>query len=345
MSWRVIGEPTILATAVVYGLLAFIALRAGIFGLWLAILLFTSIWRYSYTVLRAVAQGQLRIPPPDIESLNPVGEWAIFWHFVAFPGLVLATAPYQPLGLVVAVLAALAFPASAAVMGLTSRLSTAFNPSALMAFARTIGADYLTLVIGSAAIIGGVDLILSYIAPALGFLYGLTSLMIVIWALLACFALIGSALRVHRLEFDIDGEIVPREDGARERQHAEWHKVLDIAYASFRSGLNGAGYKTLRELVDANGDSLEVNHWLVENMLDWQNKRYGIEAAARLLPRLLERGDAVGALELYRRCRRHDPDFRLAPRQAEQLAAHAAALGQPGLADELRYNEKSGEHR
>jgi hypothetical protein len=330
-------------TAAVYGLLTFIALSAGIFGLWLGVLIFFSVWRYCYSVLRAVAQGRKRIPPPDIESFNPVGEWAVFWHLIAFPGLVVATVPYQPLGFVVAVIVAITFPASAAVMGLTSSLQQAFAPRVLVSFARTLGSDYGALVLGCLAILGGAFLTLTYVVSTLGFLSLLASLMVEYWALLAAFALIGSALRVHRLEFEIHGELVPREEELLQRQHEEWHKVLDNAYASFRSGLNAAGYKTLRELVETNDDSLEVNHWLVENMLDWQDKRYGLEVAAKLIPRLLARGDGAGALELYRRCRRHDPDFRPPRPQAEQLAAHAAAVGQAGLADELSYNQTFGE--
>ena len=77
MNWKIVTEPTILVTAAVYGILAAIALGGGIFGLWLGALLFTSLWRYCYTVLRATAQGRLRIPAPDLDSFNPVGEWAI----------------------------------------------------------------------------------------------------------------------------------------------------------------------------------------------------------------------------------------------------------------------------
>lgn len=142
MNWAIVREPTILATAVVYGVLAWICSRAGLFGLWLALLLFISLWRYSYAVLHAVAQGRRRIPPPDIESMNPAGRWTLFWHWICFPGLLIATAPFQPLGAIVAVLVAVVLPASIAVMGLNGSLQQAFNPAALIHFMRTLGRDY-----------------------------------------------------------------------------------------------------------------------------------------------------------------------------------------------------------
>jgi len=339
VSWAVIREPTILVTSAVYGLFIWVCLRAGIFAIAFAPLLFVSIWRYCYAVMRAVAAGHKRIPPPDVDSFNPFGEWSLFWHFVAFPGLVFATMPYQPLGTIAALLVAVTFPASAAMIGVSSSLSQAFNPSALIEFARTLRGDYWMLVLGFVAIIVSAVLIESYVAPLLGALSTIVGLMVIMWGLLASFALIGSALRAHRLEFEIGGELKPREEEALGLRDREWRRSLDDAYASFRSGLASSGYKTLHSLVESNGDSIEVNYWLVENMLEWEDKKYAFEVVAKLTPRLLASGDAAGALELYRRCRRRDPAFRPSGADAAQLAEYARANGHHGLADELSYNQ------
>ena len=340
MNWAVIKDPTVLVTSAVYGLLTFIVLQAGIFGIPLAALMFFSIWRYCYTLLRAVAQGHRNISPPDLDSFNPVGEISVFWHFIFFPGIVMATFPYQPVGTLIALVAAIAFPASAALMGLTSSIEQAFNPAAMVAFAKTLGSDYSKLVLGYMVIVLGAFLIVRYMIPVLGYFTLLPGLIIEFWALFSSFALIGSALRKHRLKFEISGEVVPREDAELAERHADWHRDLDIAYASFRSGIVVSGYNTISKLVESNGDSLEINHWLVENMLEWEEKKYGLEVAARLMPRLLARGDGAAALELYHLCRRRDPDFRLPPDHAAQLAEHATAFGQTGIANELSYNSR-----
>jgi hypothetical protein len=337
VNWAVIREPTIVVTSAVYGVLIWICLRAGIFAIAFAPLLFVSIWRYCYAVLRTVARGHKRIPPPDVDSFNLFGEWSLFWHFVAFPGVVFATMPYQPLGSLAAALVAVTFPASAAMIGVSSSLAQAFNPAALIEFARTLRGDYWALVLGFVAIIAGTVLIDSYVVPRLGVFSTIAGLMIMVWALLASFALIGSALRAHRLEFEIGGELKPREERALELRHAEWRRTLDLAYAAFRSGLASSGYKTLHQLADANGDSIEVNYWLVENMLEWEDRKYALEVAVKLMPRLLARDDAAGALELYQRCHRRDPAFRPAKAEAERLAEYAQATGHAGLADELSY--------
>jgi len=319
-------------TSVVYGILAFIATQAGLFGIWLGVLLFFSFWRYCYSVLLRVAQGHQRIQPPDIESFNPVGHWGVFCHLILFPGLVVAALLYPPVGFVIAILVAIVFPASAALMGMTSNVAHSLNAAAMLEFTRTVGSDYGKLVVGYLLILGGTFVVLMGPVPLL------LGLVIENWAILASFGLIGSVLRTHRLQFEIPGEVVPREESALHRRHEQWHKVLDVAYASFRSDLYSAGYKTLHELVDENCDSLEVNHWLIDNMLEWQNKKYALEVAAKLMPRLIGSDDAAGALDLYRRCRHQDPEFRLSGPLAEQLAEHARAFGHPGLADELSYN-------
>ena len=51
-------NPTLLTVTVIYGLLFAIALRAGLFGIWLLVLLRTSLSRFGYVVLRAMAQGR-----------------------------------------------------------------------------------------------------------------------------------------------------------------------------------------------------------------------------------------------------------------------------------------------
>jgi hypothetical protein len=338
VNWAVIKDPTILVTSVVYGLLFVLAAQAGMFGIWLGILVLFSFWRYCYTALRAFAQGHKRIHPPDLESFNPVGNWGVLMHFFLFPGLMAVALIYRPGSLILLPFIALAFPASAALMGLTSNIGHALNPAALVEFARTLGPDYRALVAGYVGILSGAFLVLALMGTVSGILVFLIGTIIEIWAILASFALIGSALRAHRLQFEIVGELVPREDLLRKQRHDDWRKDLDIAFAAFRSGLDTSGYNALHAIVASQGDSLEVNHWLVENMLEWDEKKYALEVASKLMPRMLALGDGSGALELYQRCRRREPKFRPPQPLAGQLAECARSFGRAGLADELSYN-------
>jgi hypothetical protein len=185
MNWSVVKHPTILITAAIYGFLEYIVTRAGLFGIWLGILLLISLGRYCYTVLRATAQGRENIPAVTLESFNPVGDIMVLWHLVLFPGLIFATAPWQPAGSIAAILVACVFPASAALMGLTSNLAHALNPTALIGVAQIIGRDYWVLVCAYVAIFLGVSVLFMYVVPQLFVLSALLGFAVETWALLA----------------------------------------------------------------------------------------------------------------------------------------------------------------
>lgn len=336
MNWAVLKDPTILISASIYGLMQYIAVRAGLFGIWLGVLLGISLGRYCYVVLRSTAQGRNEIPGAAIELFNPVGDIMVLMHLVLFSGLIIASALYQPIGTIVAILTAFVFPASAALMGLTSNIAHSLRPSALFGVVHTIGRDYLALVGAYIGIFVGVGILQNVVLPHLPFFAAIISFMLVTWALLAAFALIGTVLRAHRQDFEIPGEIVPREEELAQRRHETWRKDLDRAYVSMRSGLVASGYDTLHKLVNENQDSLDINHWLVENLFEWEEKKYALEVAAKLIPRLVATEKPQPALELFRRCRHYDKSFSLPKETLVRLAEHAAALGQHGLADEIR---------
>jgi hypothetical protein len=351
LNWAVIKEPTILVTAVIYGLLAAYFIAGGLWGgFWVAIFVIVSFWRYCYVVLRVVAQGRKHVPAPDIETMSPIGETRVLAHFVLFPLAIILLSTLQPLGFIAALLFAVMFPASAALLAINGSVIDSLSSGSVTEFARLLGRDYWALVAGTAAVF----VFLSALSGALFAGFSVTQLVMpniplmpmfvgtiaVFWVVLILFALAGSALRTHRVHFEIPGELRPPEEEMLKQRHREWQKDLDIAYTSFRSGVTSAGYKTLHSLVERNGDSFEVNYWLVENMLDWEEKRFAFEVVEKLMPRLLAAGHAADALKLYQRCRWRDPEFTLPAEQSRELAAHAAAFGQTGLAGELGYTSK-----
>ena len=93
--FRALANPTVIVTAIVYGFLLRLAGAAGFFGFLLWLMVMLSLWRYGYAVLRHVASGWNNFPPPEIESMNPFGEFAVIFHSTLFSLLLflLATTP------------------------------------------------------------------------------------------------------------------------------------------------------------------------------------------------------------------------------------------------------------
>jgi hypothetical protein len=212
----------------------------------------------------------------------------------------------------------------------------AVDPGAIASCIRDLGRDYVALVLGCIAIVVGAQLAVDYVLPQLGLGSLFPALMLEVWMTLALFALTGSALRAHRDEFEIPGEIKPVEERFIENREREWLKSLDLAYASMRSGFIEQGYRELRALAAANGDGLDVHYWIFEHMLEWREQRqHAMSIARHIVQRHVEAGELQAGLELVRRCRRLPGELGL-PRGAQlELAQHARSIGQAGLADEI----------
>lgn len=335
--------PTLLVVAAVYGLLLKIALAAGLFGIWLAILVTLSLWRFAYAVLHDVARGRRDPPAPGPETANPVQELSLVLHAGLYLLLtwLFATTPFVGeevpgeivrwlcLGIVLAV-----FPASAAVMGITGNIAAAMNPFAFGAVIRVLGGRYLALMAACAALTVSATLTVGALGSS-GVLTSLLGYVVSVWAFLALFALIGAAICAQRADFDLitDSDAMEARD-VRDRERA-WESALHRAYASIRSGHADRGYDTIRELIAAERDSLDVYDWIFSRMLLWEDRRHGLALAERFVGRLAEEKRYGAALELIDQCRALDAAFRPPAASAAALSAYARTIGRPRLADEL----------
>ncbi len=329
-----LGNSTVIVTAIVYGFLLALAGAAGLFGLVLRLLITLSLFRFGYAVLRNIANGWNHFPPPDVESTNPFGQLTVVFHSVLFGALLflLATTPFidgvlrWPLLIFVSAV----FPASAAIMAMTRNAGAALNPAGVASLIGDLGADYAKLLV--------VSLLLSAFAALTAgvpwYLGALTEIATV-WGYLALFLATGATLRAHRKELDLmEGvdDVAEREE--RERQ-TQWQKILDRAYASVRSGLPAQAYRTVKELIESEGESLEAYQWTFNGMLAWDDPRHAALFGERFAKRLWDEGRKVDALELAQRCRKLSPSFLPPAAFTAQLAAYARELGRHRLADEL----------
>jgi hypothetical protein len=344
VNWKILRNGTLLVTSVVYGVLLAIASTAGIFGIWLLLLVSLSVWRYAYALLRHVARGaDAHIPAPGIETMNPVGEMMLIWHFIVFPAVIFLMVVVAPFGssglgvvlnLLVAGVFVVAFPASAAVMGFTGNIVAALNPASVRSVVAVMGRSYYVLVAVCAALVLAVFAARRG-AASLGIAGGVWTSILGVWVILGLFALIGAALHANADEFDIPGVRVTAEARASTERLERWRADLDLAYAAFRSGHAHEGFETIRKLIDDNGRSREIQFWLFEHMFGWDQRRYALRVAARLIEQLVAEQDVPTAFELYLRCRRAG-DHGLAGPTVHALASYADSIGQGGIAAELR---------
>jgi hypothetical protein len=337
IDYTALANTTVIVTAVVYGALLRLAVMAGLFGFLLWLLVTLSLWRYGYAVLRHVASGWNRFPPPDVESTNPFGEFAVIFHSAVFALLLyfLGTTPYvEGVPRWLALFAVLAvFPASAAIMAMTRNLAAAFDPATVGKLVGELGGDYPKLV-GVSVMLGATMVIASRFADT-SFALGVVGDIVSVWVVLALFLATGATVRAHRADFAlVEGLDDADERRERERQ-AQWQRTLDRAYASVRSGLVPQGYRTVKELIASERDSLEIYQWTFNGMLAWDDARHAAMLGERFARKLWDVGRKVDALELAERCRKLSRDFNPPAAFTAELVAYARSLGRHRTADEL----------
>lgn len=342
MTLRPLASSSVLLIGIVYGFLLSIADGAGLFGIWLALLLWLSIGRYAYTVLHALARGKRWIPGPGIETMNPIGDWRCVAHFVLFGAalVLLVTTRFFGSGFggdlirwtgIAALLAV--FPASAALMSITGAPAVAVSWSSILEVVRTMGADYVKLLLALLAMVCLIAILPAVIGG--GILAAVFLNVFSTWALFAMFALIGGALHEYREEFDIPGVRQDADEIRAQDRARDWSKTLDRAYASIRGGLPAEGYRTIKELLASENNSVEIHQWVFNRMLEWEDRSHALELARRFIERLVEGGHELGALDLVAQCRRLQHDFAAPPVAAARLAEYARTIGRHGMADEL----------
>jgi hypothetical protein len=340
---RILRSSTLIVVAATYGILLQLAIQAGFFGFLLRIMVTMSLYRYGYAVLRDIARGRHNFPPPGPETMNPWGEWTLASHLVFFAALayLCATTPllgdgslaaavhYLGLAAVLAV-----FPASAAVMGITSNFGAAFDPKSVGTIIVVLKTRYAVLLGMCALLAVAVGVAESVVVPWAGFLAPVLGEMVAAWSSLALFALIGAAIYAQRADFDLPGDLDVREDRDRRDRERFWRMALDRAYASIRSGYAAKGYATVKELLASERDSLEIYQWAFNRMLDWEEPRHALELGRPFLARLIEAKRQKDALDLIDHCRQISPTFSIPP-EAAALSDYARAIGRPRLAEEL----------
>jgi hypothetical protein len=228
---------------------------------------------------------------------------------------------------------AFVFPASAAVMGMTNNLLAALSPASVLTVGRELGADYGKLV-AVCALLFAVGFLSRQLAGVSWFL-GVAGDVLAVWTTFALFLAIGAALRAHRFDFDLLEGLDDAEQRDERARHGDWQKTLDRAYTSVRSGLPVQAYRTVKELLASDGDSLAVYQWTFNGMLAWDEPAHAAQIGERFATKLWEAGRKVDALELVQRCRKLSAEFAVPAEFAAELTAYARSIGRHRVADEI----------
>ena len=159
--------------------------------------------------------------------------------------------------------------------------------------------------------------------------------MVAVWTVLALFLATGPRCERTAPSSICSKALDDTEQREERRRQADWQKTLDRAYASVRSGLPAQAYRTVKELVASERDSLEIYQWVFNGMLAWDDPKHAAMFGERFAARLWDADRKVDALELAERCRKMSPSFVPPAAFVAELAAYARSIGRHRSADEL----------
>lgn len=324
-----------LVTIAVLALLMLLADAAGLFGIWLYVIVAICSVRYATVLLEARARAD-DPEPPGIEMFSLVGSgWTLFpvVHLALGYGLVLFGSAVLGGGGAFALGAAYAMvlPALFAALAITRSPLESLNLGTAFRLIGRIGLGYWA---------APAALLLAALLPALiPDLPRPVALVLDLGIGFGVVAVIGGMIRPFDFFADVDIETPVGADPetTRERLATARTAALNHAYGfASRGNVDGALRHISQWIAKEEPYPGDAWPWFFTAMLKWEDPYPALRLAQDYLDLLLAAGETGAAVKLMLRCRYVDENFR--PHAASREAALTAAesLGHEELVDWLR---------
>jgi hypothetical protein len=316
------------AVLVVFALLLFIATKARIAGIPLALILFSWFFKYAYVLFDHTVRGFDEPPTLDIDMLNPLDEQRPLAQLLIL-GLIYLAVKFasdtigSPAAIILAAVFALLLPASVAVLGLEGNILKAAYPVAWVRLVWNLGPVYLLVL----AIIGGYTLLIVLLGR--WELWLPLQIAIFMFCILSVFSVLGGALYERRHELGLETYHSPErtEERVRAQERRQSEHELAEAYGKVRAGSHTAAWQQLQTWLTAHGNSPENYHWICERVASWGDLRYVTRLTEDYVDRLLTLKRNGEALNVVAQRLREDPSFRPKSASATLQIARLAAAG------------------
>lgn len=312
---------------VLFSLLLLLAARGGLMGLPLALIVLSWFFKYGFALLDKVADGVNEPPVLSYEMVNPANEsrplglLAIVGLFYLLTGLLPPTLGADAVTVLRAI-GLLLVPAIIMTQVMDGFLES-LNPLKLLQIVVRVPDSYVLIL---ALLAGGwwlaTVLVIWLPAAELPFFISipmphLLRVVIVMYAWLASFAMIGGVLYVRRAELGFEPSHSPERSAAkeeRERQR-EIDRLIDRIFAEWRGGAYGNAWRTIERHLNSSPRPSEELQALFQRASQWPDQRLAQRLAQELIPQLLAARRTGDALNIARAQLQADVKFK--PLKAE----------------------------
>jgi len=305
-----------------------LALHAGLLGIPAIFILTSWFFKYAYILFDHTVWGYDEPPALDIQMMNPADEQrplaqvailGLIYVAVKFTASAWGTAPAT----VLVALAALAFPASVAVLGLERNILLALYPVALARMIGGLGLVYVLTLFVIGGYIFGIGLAVRWVS------FLPLELALAMFGILSMFSVLGGALYERRNELGLETRRSPErtEELARREEQRQDHALVTEAYGHMRTGSHTKAWTLLQDWLTSRGHAIADYHWLCGQVAHWHDPRYSNRLSADYLERLVALKDHGRALDVVKQRLEQDPSFRPKTAAATLSLAQLAAQG------------------
>ena len=305
-----------------------IAVKAGLIGIPLALILTSWFFKYAYILFDHTVRGFDEPPTLDISVLNPVDEQRPLAQLV-IAGLIYAAVVFarhrlgSAVAVAIAVAAGLLLPASVAVLGLEGNALKAIYPVAWARMVMGLGPLYALVLV----VICGYALLITMLLR--GDLWLPAQIAIYMFCILSVFSFLGGALYERRDHLGLETWSSPeRTEELRAGQDLRLSEkeVLD-AYGQMRAGSHTDAWQRLQSWLAARGNAPDDYRWLCSRVAAWGDPRYLTRLTEDYVDRLLLLKRNGEALDVVAARVADDPSFRPKSAAATLQIARIAVAG------------------
>jgi len=301
-----------LAVIVVFALLLALALRAGIMGVPLGLIVLSWFFKYAFVLLDHVVDGGNDPPALAVEMMNPVSEQRSLVLLLIVTGIFFASNAasfwFGPvLGALLGLVLVFILPAVVGVQGVTGSLVQSLDLHRCARLIARLGRDYVVIIACTALLLACAVLVAKAASIPLVVRFAFD-----MYACLAVFAVIGGVLFERRLDIGLDAAYSPErinEKAAAEKDRRQ-QQLLDRIYAEWRGGSHITACKTINELLQGSASPAEELEWLYAKTASWPDARLPNQLAQAWLPYLLTAKRHGRVLEVLEERLAIDPAFR-----------------------------------
>jgi len=327
-------DASVFVPLLVFWLLLLIVMWAGLFGLWLLVLVIPAVVRFQMIVLEALGRG-VTPATPDIGFFNWFGN---AWTLFPAPLIVLlvwgtksVAASFGTASAIIPVLfASVFFPASIAVLAITQSPLQSLNPAAIFSLLSRCGRTFW---IASLYL-----LLLAWLSVEATTLPG--AIACFLWLLygFSFVALLGRLIEPFELfdQVSIPEPVEKTAEASAAELENDRTRVLNHAYGFISRDNRAGGFRHIFDWINEDPEPVAAWAWFFDRMLAWESPAPVLYFAQHYLHEQLQHGEQVAAVKLIMRCRMIDERFR--PLEEDNAAAIAAAeaVSNDDLAADLR---------